>query len=98
MTYFDFNEPMSKKEKIEYLEEQEKHITTSKYVKLPYSGEVMAKKKREPRQESVSPLLKSFMDGSIRNDVRSDGRSQRVVSQIAINARNEVLNRLGIKR
>lgn len=100
--YLDFSEPMPKSEKfnrkIEFMEEKEKYETTSNHVKLPYASEVIARTKREPRQKTVSPLLRSFINGSIHDENKKQMPSHRVMSENATNARNEVLSRVGIKR
>jgi len=105
MTYFNFNEPMSKKERLEYLEEKEHFSITTKHQRVPYASEVIKRIKREPRQENVSPLLQSFMDrsksiGNVSNLTENEKsmRTHRVLSKEAKNARNDVLKRLGIER
>jgi len=108
MSYYDFSEPMPKSErarKLEYADEKEKFAVTSNYVKLPFSSEVIARTKREPRAKSVSPLLESFLNASNSKEFESksiDNRNPmgmpRVMSKASEIARNEVFKKLGIAR
>lgn len=106
MSYYDFSEPMTKSErarKIEYADEVEKHVTTSKYVRLPYAHEVLASSKKKPRDDKPSQFVIDHMAKLAGNTPKSNDQeisvaTARVLSEDAKKARNEVLSRLGIKR
>lgn len=99
--FYDFSEPAPKsaqKRKIEYHEEKEKYAITTNCQRLSDAKDVISRLKREPRQESVSPLLKSFISGECLNNKLDRVQTQKGLSKTAVMARNEVLSKLGIKR
>lgn len=106
MSYYDFSEPMPKSErhrKMEYADEVEKHVATSKYVRLPASQEVMANSRRKPRDDKPSQFVIDHMAKLAGNAPKSNDQeisvaTERVLSEDAKKARSEVLGRLGIKR
>jgi len=97
--YVDFTEPTRK---MEYADEPDKYVTTSKHIRLPYARDVINRSNRNPRQENVSPLLQSFLNASNSkefssklNDFNKSIGTPRVISKTAQIARNEIFRKLG---